>query len=222
MLVRDRRASSANGTFGRHERQDSAGPMWSIYSDSGKSAAKETAMQTTRFAPMTLAMFFVAGWVAFFGAAIEHAQAQTVNPIPPPPPPVFNPSTPYTAPQSPEIPVPPSGGLPVSPGNASTVPGSEGSAPSVGSPPGATAPSQQQAVPSTPVTSRSAKVNRVRHSHRHQHLSGSRASAGAAEAIQCPCYFPGYARSYYPTPWSYRPACVWRREWDGEWFHDCI
>jgi hypothetical protein len=201
-------------------------------------------MPTTRFARVTLAVFFVAGWVALLGAAIEPAQAQTVNPVPPPPPPVFNPSTPNTVSQPPEIPVspssgtpvspssetplpqvtpvPPSGATPVSPGNSSAVPGSEVGAPVVGSPPSATAPSQQQAVPSTPVTSKAAKARRLRYSHGHHRLSGSRENDGAAEAVQCPCYFPGYTRWYYPTPGSYRPACAWHRAWDGEWFHDCI
>jgi hypothetical protein len=199
--------------------KDNAGPMWSIYSDSGKSGLKETAMPTTRFARMTLAVFFVAGWLALFGAAIEPAQAQTVNPVPPPPPPVFNPSTPYTVPQSPEIPVSPSSGTPVSPSSETPAPQS----PVTPVPPSSeTTPSQQQAVPSTPVTSKAAKARGVRYSHRHRRLSGSRENDGAAEAIQCPCYFPGYARWYYPTPWSYRPACAWHRAWDGKWFHDCI
>jgi hypothetical protein len=72
------------------------------------------------------------------------------------------------------------------------------------------------------LTSKAAQERRVRYGHRHRRLSGSRENDGAAEAIQCPCYFPGYARWYYPTPQSYQPACVWRRDWDGQWFHDCI
>ena len=67
-------------------------------------------MQTTRFERMALAMFFVAGSLAFFSLAIEHAHAQFPEPPPPQPPPTFNPSTPYTVPQSPETPVSP--GLP--------------------------------------------------------------------------------------------------------------
>jgi len=181
-------------------------------------------MRTTRFARMTLAIFFVAGWVTLSGAAIEPAQAQTVNPVPPPPPPVFNPSTPNTVPQSPEIPVPPSSGTPAPPSSGTPAPQSPvtPAPPSSATPvsPSATTPSQQQAVPSTPVTSRAAKAHRVRYSHHH--LGESRESGGAAEAVRCPCYFPGYARLYYPTPWSYRPACVWHREWDGQWFQDCI
>jgi len=93
-----------------------------VNSDSGKSGLKETAMPTTRFARVTLAVFFVAGWVALFGAAIEPAQAQTVNPVPPPPPPVFNPSTPNTVSQPPEIPVSPSSGTPVSPSSETPLP----------------------------------------------------------------------------------------------------
>jgi len=69
--------------------------------------SKETAMQTTRFERMALARIFVAGWVAFFSLAIEPAQAQFPEPPPPQPPPTFNPSTPYTVPQSLETPVSP-------------------------------------------------------------------------------------------------------------------
>ena len=204
--------------------KDSAGLMWSIHSDSETSALTEAAMHTTRFERMALAKVFVAGWVAFFGIATEHAQAQFVNPVPPPPPPVFNPSPPNTTvPQSPEP--------PVSPGTPSILPGSSEISPSVGIPPSVTPRSHRQAVTSRPATSKSAKANRARHSQRHHHLSESRGSDGAAEAhwrsphveaIRCPCYFPAYARWYYPTPWSYRPACVWHREWDGEWSNDCI
>ena len=58
---------------------------------------------------MMLAKFFVAGCAVVFVAcvAIEHAQAQFVNPVPPPPPPVFNPSSPNTVPQMRETPVSP-------------------------------------------------------------------------------------------------------------------
>jgi len=78
---------------------------------------------------MALAMFFLTGCVALFGAsmAIEHAFAQgtdatphaqgrnpfpstssqLLNRAPSMPPPAFNPSSPYTAPQSRESPVSP-------------------------------------------------------------------------------------------------------------------
>jgi hypothetical protein len=61
-------------------------------------------------------MYFVAGWMALTGGALNHAQAQQQfvppppPPAPPPPPPVFNPSTPYTLPSVREAPVSP--GLP--------------------------------------------------------------------------------------------------------------
>jgi hypothetical protein len=60
-------------------------------------------------------MYFVAGWIAAIGVALNHAQAQQFvppppPPAPPPPPPVFNPSTPYTLPSIIETPVSP--GLP--------------------------------------------------------------------------------------------------------------
>jgi hypothetical protein len=100
--------------------------------------SKETAMQATRFERMTLATIFVAGWVAFFSVAIEQAQAQFPEPPPPQPGPTFNPSTPYTVPQSPEA--------PVSPGLPSALPRSEGVSPSGGSPPGAVAHSHRQPV----------------------------------------------------------------------------
>jgi hypothetical protein len=64
-------------------------------------------MQTTRFKRMALTRIFVAGWMAFFGLAIEHAQAQFPEPPPPQPGPTFNPSTPYTVPQLRETPVSP-------------------------------------------------------------------------------------------------------------------
>ena len=61
-------------------------------------------MQATRIERMSLTSFFVAGWMAFFSAAIAHAQPLYASPPPPQPPPIFNPSTPYTVPQSPETP----------------------------------------------------------------------------------------------------------------------
>jgi hypothetical protein len=58
---------------------------------------------------MALANFFAAGCVAAFGVCLasEQAQAQFVNPVPAPPPPVFNPSSPYTVPQTRQTPVSP-------------------------------------------------------------------------------------------------------------------
>jgi hypothetical protein len=89
-------------------------------------------MQATTFKRKALTSFFVAGWVAFFSAAIAHAQPLYANPPPPQPPPTFNPSTPYTVPQSPQTPVSP--GLPnVPPGSSAAV------SPSVRSPPRAVA-----------------------------------------------------------------------------------
>src|SRR5580704_14649946 len=67
---------------------------------------------------MVPARFFVAGCAAGFGACVtvECGHTQFVNPVPPPPPPVFNPSSPYTIPQTRET--------PVSPNLPSTLPGS--------------------------------------------------------------------------------------------------
>ena len=105
-------------------------------------------MQTTRFERMALAKFFVAGWVAFFSAAVAHAQPLYANPPPPQPPPTFNPSTPYTVPQSPETPVSP--GLPSAlPRLPSALPRSEGVSPSVGSPSGVVARSHRRPVTAT-------------------------------------------------------------------------
>ena len=58
---------------------------------------------------MMLAKLSLAGCAVVFVAsvAIEHAQAQFVNPVPPRPPPVFNPSSPNTVPQMRETPVSP-------------------------------------------------------------------------------------------------------------------
>jgi hypothetical protein len=89
-------------------------------------------MRATRSERTALTSFFVAGWVVFFSAAIAHTQPLYANPPPPQPPPTFNPSTPYTVPQSPETPVSP--GLPSAPPGSSAV-----VSPSVGSPPRAVA-----------------------------------------------------------------------------------
>jgi hypothetical protein len=86
-------------------------------------------MHMIRFERMALARFFVAACVAFFGAGIviDHAHAQDtksvphvqggnpgpsassslLNRAPSMPPPAFNPSSPYTVPQSRETPVSP-------------------------------------------------------------------------------------------------------------------
>src|SRR5580704_8638548 len=88
-------------------------------------------MQMTRFERMALARFFVAGWLAFFSVPVAHAQPLYAAPPPPQPGPTFNPSTPYTVPQSPET--------PVSPGLPSALPRSEVVSPSGASPPGAVA-----------------------------------------------------------------------------------
>src|ERR1700682_4614173 len=95
-------------------------------------------MQKTRFERKALARIFVAGWVAFFSLAIAHAQPLYANPPPPQPPPTFNPSTPYTVPQSPET--------PVSPGQPSALPRSVVVSPSSGSPPSAVAHSHRRPV----------------------------------------------------------------------------
>jgi len=167
-------------------------------------------MHTTRFERTVLAKFFVAGWVAFFCVAIEHAQAQLVNPPPPPPPPVFNPSTPYTVPQSPET--------PVSPGMPRTLPGSEALPPQDGSLPSAAARSHRRAVTSATMTSNVAKARGERHSPRHH---PSRGSHGAAVAIvgtmAAPYYYPLLDWSNGPYP-----SCVWRREWGGYWARICM
>ena len=127
-------------------------------------------MQTTRFERMTLARIFVAGWVAFFSAAVAHAQPLYANPPPPQPGPTFNPSTPYTVPQTPET--------PVSPGLPNALPRSEGVSPSGGSPPGAVARSHPRPVTATG-TSNVAKTHEGRYSPRPHRRNWSRASQTA-------------------------------------------
>src|ERR1700720_152373 len=126
--------------------------------------SKETAMQTTRSERMALARFFVAGWVAFFSAAVAHAQPLYTAPPPPQPGPTFNPSTPYTVPQSPET--------PVSPGLPSALPRSEVVSPSGGSPPSAVARSHRQPATATG-TSNAAKTHESRRSPRHHRRNWS-------------------------------------------------
>jgi len=128
-------------------------------------------MQTTRFEGMALASIFVAGWVAFFSLAIEPAQAQFPEPPPPQPPPTFNPSTPYTVPQSPETPVSP--GLPRAfPSSSEVV------SPSGGSPPGAVARSHRRPVKATG-TSSVAKTHESRQSPRRHPRNWGRGSQSA-------------------------------------------
>jgi hypothetical protein len=56
-------------------------------------------MPLGRFGRRAVLRYFVAGWIALIGGALNHAQAQQfVLPPPPLPPPVFNPSNPYTVP----------------------------------------------------------------------------------------------------------------------------
>jgi hypothetical protein len=130
--------------------------------------SKETAMQTTRFDRMALTKLFVAGWVAFFSAAVAHAQPLYANPPPPQPPPTFNPATPYTVPQSPETRVSP--GLPSgAPGSSAVV------SPTVGSPPGAVARAHRRPVTATG-TSNVAKTHASRHSPRRHSRNWSRGS----------------------------------------------
>ena len=178
--------------------------MWSIHNDGGTSGAKETAMNTTRFERRALPTFFMAGWVVFFGV-IENAQAQPVNPVPPPPPPVFNPATPNTAPTQREV--------PVSPGLPSALPGSQVRSPSDGSLPSAAARTHRRAVSSATTTSKPAKARGGRHSPRHRHWSRSRVTDGTV----------GTSYYYYSAlGWGYGPyPCVWRRGWDGHWWHAC-
>jgi len=128
-------------------------------------------MRTTTFERMALAKFFLAGWVAFFSAAVAHAQPLYANPPPPQPPPTFNPSTPYTVPQSPET--------PVSPGLPRAFPSSsEGVSPSVGSPLGTVARSHRR--PGTVTgTSNVAKTHVSRHSPRRHPRNWSRGSQTA-------------------------------------------
>jgi hypothetical protein len=127
--------------------------------------SKETAMQTTKFGRMALARIFVAGWVAFFSAAVAHAQPLYANPPPPQPGPTFNPSAPYTVPQAPET--------PVSPGLPNALPRSEGVSPSGGSPPVAVAHSHPRPVAATAT---SAKMHEGRYSSRPHHRNFSRGS----------------------------------------------
>jgi hypothetical protein len=171
-------------------------------------------MLATKLGRMAPATFFVAGWVACFGIAIDPAQAQFVNPPPPPPPPVFNPSVPNTVPQAPPT--------PVSPGAPSALPGSNSN---VVLPPDNTVPStiarspQQTATPKT-AASGTATAHGRRHGAKHHRLSRSR------ESYATMAYAP-VERPYYISPfgWGFNSpvrSCVWQRDWDGYWAPACI
>jgi hypothetical protein len=186
-------------------------------------------MRMMRFERSALATFLVAGSVTFFAVAVEHAQAQTVNPVPPPPPPVFNPSSPNTVPQSGETPVAP--GIPSAP--PAPLPPSDLSPPSVATqpqplstqtqtqPPSAQTPSQPPAVTSAPVPSKVAKSRASRLSARPHRLSHSRGNDIAAGGIVSGTVIAPYYHSLFG--WGLGPyPCGWRREWDGYWVRDCI
>jgi hypothetical protein len=66
-------------------------------------------MPLARFGRRAVSRYFVAGWIALIGGALNHALAQHFVPPPPPsaPPPVFNPSNPYTVPSVRQTPVSP-------------------------------------------------------------------------------------------------------------------
>jgi len=167
--------------------------------------SKEFAMQTTRFERMALARIFVAGWLAFFSPAIEHAHAQFPEPPPPQPPPTFNPSTPYTVPQSPET--------PVAPGLPSALPGSsEVVSPSVGSPPSAVARSHRRPVTATR-TSHVTKTHKGRHGPRRHHRNWSRGSdTGGTEGGWgvCGAFESANRCNAEWSPRSHRCGCIVR------------
>jgi hypothetical protein len=168
------------------------------------SGSKETAMQTTRFQRMALARFFVAGWVAFFSAAIAHAQPLYAAPPPPQPPPTFNPSTPYTVPQSPET--------PVSPGLPSALPRSSVVVSPSGSPPGAVARSHRRPITATG-TSNLAKTHAGRHSPQRHPQNWSRGSqtAGAAGGWGvCGAFESANRCNAEWSPRSHRCGCIVR------------
>lgn len=158
-------------------------------------------MHTTRFRRMALAKFFVAGWVALFGAAIEHAKAQIINPVPPPPPPVFNPATPNTVPQAPE--------RPVSPSAPSTLPGSESISPSVEGPPSTPTRSHRRTVTETTETPNAGKAHRGRYATGHHGRNWSRTVYGRGPSYRPPLDYDG-------------PYCFWRPNWNGYWAPACF
>lgn len=170
-------------------------------------------MPATRLERTALATFFVAGWVACFGIAIDPAQAQFVNPPPPPPPPVFNPSVPNTVPQAPEA--------PVSPGLPSALPGSNSNVvlPPDDTLPSTVARSHRAATPKT-AASGAATVHAGRHHAGHHRLSRSR------ESYATMAYGP-VERPYYVSPfgWGFNSpvrSCAWEQHWDGYWAPTCM
>jgi hypothetical protein len=166
--------------------------------------SKETAMRTTRLKRMALPAF-VAGWMVFFGVAVQHAQAQFVNPVPPPPPPVFNPSSPSTVPQSRET--------PVSPRTPSALPGSDVPSPSGENLPGPDIHAHRRTVTSTTATPNAGKAHSGQYATRHHRRSWGRGSDGAAGTV---------LSASYRLPIGYDgPYCVWRPEWDGYWAPAC-
>jgi hypothetical protein len=166
--------------------------------------AKETAMQMTRFERMAPARIFVVGWVAFFGAAVAHAQPLYANPPPPQPPPTFNPSTPYTVPQAPET--------PVSPGLPSALPrSSEGVSPSSGSPPGAVARSHRRPATVTKA-SNAAKTHESGYSPRRYPRSRSQSQSAVSEAAWgvCGAFESANRCNAEWSPRSHRCGCIVR------------
>jgi hypothetical protein len=166
--------------------------------------SKETAMQTTRFQRMALATFFVAGWVAFFNVAIAHAQPLYAAPPPPQPPPTFNPSTPYTVPQSPET--------PVSPGLPNALPRSSVVVSPSGSPPGAVARSHRRPVTATE-TSSVAKTHKSRHSpwrHRRNWSRESQTAGAVGGWGVCGAFESANRCNAEWSPRSHRCGCIVR------------
>jgi hypothetical protein len=159
-------------------------------------------MHTRKFARMALAKFFITGCATVFGAclAIEHAQAQFVNPVPPPPPPTFNPPSPYTTvPQAPYT--------PISPGAPSTLSGSSVGSHLSESPPSSPAHPHRPAVHPATMESKVASVRSGHHSDRRHHWT----------PVVGPSYFPA-GSGYVLFPYS----CTWQQEWDGHWEHRCF
>jgi hypothetical protein len=164
-------------------------------------------MHTKTLERMTLTKFFVFGYVTIIGAclAIEHAQAQFVNPVPPPPPPVFNPSSPYT--------VTPPPYRPISPGMPGTLSGSGVGPHFYESPPSAATHSHRRVVHSATIKS---KVAPVRWGHRNYGYYGYHRRS----PVVGPSYYPP---SFGYVPFPYNPYyCTWQREWDGYWWHRCF
>jgi hypothetical protein len=162
-------------------------------------------MQTTRFERMALARIFVAGWLAFFSVPIAHAQPLYAAPPPPQPGPTFNPSTPYTVPQSPE--------KPVSPRLPSAAPGSsEVVSPSDGGPPGAVVRSHRRPVTAT-ATSSVAKTHASRHGPRRyppNWIGGSQTAVSEAAWGVCGAFESANRCNAEWTPRLHRCGCIVR------------